>query len=150
MGVVQKLYPNDKHKDKERRELGRKRSVEERARAEVERIKAADAEKERRFQERREELAAQARARREAREQAEARQKREAREGREGRVRQEAERRERADKENARRAWMADGGTAEAFEEAWPKLRDEARSRRVMDADRRAREAHRQSTHSAF
>ncbi len=130
--------------------MGRKRSTEERARAAVERIKAADAEKERRFQERRDELAAQARARIEAREQAEARQKREAQEAREGRVRQEAERRERADKENARRAWMADGGTAEAFEEAWPKLRDEARARRVMDADRRAREAHRQSTHGAF
>ncbi len=49
--------------------------------------------------------------------------------------------RERTEKAAARRAWLADGGTEADFEKSWPKLRDEARSRRVMDADRRARES---------
>jgi hypothetical protein len=46
----------------------------------------------------------------------------------------------RMEKECARRAWLADGGTEADFEKAWPKLRDEGRRRRVVDADRRARE----------
>ena len=50
------------------------------------------------------------------------------------------EQRERMEKESARRAWLADGGPEADFEKAWPKLRDEGRRRRVMDADRRARE----------
>ena len=50
------------------------------------------------------------------------------------------ERRERTEKESARRAWLADGGSAADFEREWPKLRDEGRRRRVVDADRRARE----------
>lgn len=51
------------------------------------------------------------------------------------------ERRERTEKETARRAWLADGGTEADFQREWPKLRDEGRRRRVVDADRRAREA---------
>jgi hypothetical protein len=46
----------------------------------------------------------------------------------------------RMEKESARRAWLADGCNASDFEREWPKLRDEGRRRRVMDADRRARQ----------
>jgi hypothetical protein len=61
----------------------------------------------------------------------------------------EAEQREqRMEKENARRAWLADGGSEADFQREWPKLRDEGRRRRVMDADRRAREAMRNGTTS--
>jgi hypothetical protein len=52
----------------------------------------------------------------------------------------EEERRESMEKESARRAWLADGGSEADFQREWPKLRDEARRRRVVDADRRARE----------
>jgi hypothetical protein len=55
----------------------------------------------------------------------------------------EAERRERSAKDAARLKWVADGGTEPAFERQWPALRDEMRRRRVIDADERAREAHR-------
>jgi hypothetical protein len=58
------------------------------------------------------------------------------------------EQRERMEKETARRAWLADGGSDKDFQREWPKLRDEGRRRRVVDADRRAREemrAHRPS-----
>lgn len=55
-------------------------------------------------------------------------------------AKQEEERRERTEKESARRAWLADGGSAADFEREWPKLRDEGRRRRVMDADKHARE----------
>lgn len=56
--------------------------------------------------------------------------------------------RERMEKESARRAWLADGGSAGDFEREWPKLRDEGRRRRVMDADHRARELQRNGTTS--
>jgi hypothetical protein len=56
--------------------------------------------------------------------------------------------RERTEKESARRAWLADGGNASSFEKEWPKLRDEGRRRRVVDADRRAREEMRSGTTS--
>ena len=49
-------------------------------------------------------------------------------------------RRQRMERANARRAWLADGGSEAEFEKAWPSLRDEGRRRRVMDADCRARE----------
>lgn len=52
----------------------------------------------------------------------------------------EEERREHMEKESARRAWLADGGREADFEREWPRLRDEGRRRRVVDADRRARE----------
>ena len=55
-------------------------------------------------------------------------------------AKEEEERRERTEKETARRAWLADGGREADFEKAWPKLRDEGRRRRVMDADERARQ----------
>jgi hypothetical protein len=50
------------------------------------------------------------------------------------------ERCERTEKESARRAWLADGGKEADFQREWPRLRDEGRRRRVVDADRRARE----------
>jgi hypothetical protein len=53
--------------------------------------------------------------------------------------------RERTEKANARREWLADGGSEADFQREWPKLRDEGRRRRVVDADQRAREAHRAS-----
>jgi hypothetical protein len=58
-------------------------------------------------------------------------------------AREAEELRERTEKETARRAWLADGGADADFEKAWPKLRDEGRHQRVMDADRKARELQR-------
>ena len=55
-------------------------------------------------------------------------------------AKEEEARREKTEKESARRAWLADGGNAADFEKEWPKLRDEGRRRRVVDANRRARE----------
>ena len=52
----------------------------------------------------------------------------------------EEARNERMEKESARRAWISDGGRGADFDEEWPKLRDEGRRRRVVDADHRARE----------
>ncbi len=60
-----------------------------------------------------------------------ARQEREAREAQ--------ERQERVEKQSARRIWVRDGGSEGDFEREWPKLRDEARRKRVADADSRAR-----------
>jgi hypothetical protein len=63
---------------------------------------------------------------------------------------QEAEekqaRADRVEKEAARALWTQDGGNASDFEKAWPGMRDEARRARIMNADRRAREAQRQRT----
>ena len=71
---------------------------------------------------------------------------REAREARETKEKQD--RQERMEKETARRVWLRDGGREADFERQWPKLRDEARRRRVMGADQRAREAHRAQAQS--
>jgi len=64
-------------------------------------------------------------------------------------AKEEQDRKERVEKDTARRGWVADGGAAD-FEKAWPKLRDEARGERVLEAGRRAREEQRRQTHSAF
>jgi len=63
-------------------------------------------------------------------------------------AKEEEARNARTEKESARRAWLADGGSEGGFEKAWPKLRDEGRRRRVMDADRRARQQMRMGTTS--
>jgi hypothetical protein len=63
-------------------------------------------------------------------------------------AKEEEARNERTEKASARRAWMADGGSEADFEKAWPQLRDEGRRRRVVDADRRAREEMRNGTTS--
>jgi hypothetical protein len=57
--------------------------------------------------------------------------------------RREQERREAMEKETVRLAWLRDGGSEYDFQREWPRLRDEGRRRRVVDADRRAREAQR-------
>ncbi len=66
---------------------------------------------------------------------------RQAREERETREREE--RQEKTARDSARRAWIRDGGSERDFERQWPSLRDEARKRRIMDADQRARESQR-------
>ena len=53
-------------------------------------------------------------------------------------AKEEEARNERMEKESARRAWMGDGGREADFEKEWPKLRDEGRRRRVVDAGRSA------------
>jgi len=58
-------------------------------------------------------------------------------------AKEEEARREKMEREAARQAWLADGGSASDFEKAWPKLRDEGRRQRVIDADRWAREMQR-------
>jgi hypothetical protein len=58
---------------------------------------------------------------------------------------QARDRKERQEKQNARRAYLAEGGTEAAFERAWPEMREEMRRRRVMDAEREAREGQRAS-----
>jgi len=58
---------------------------------------------------------------------------------------EERERRERAEKRSAKKAWTEDGGAEDDFERRWAGIRDEARARRIADADRRAREAQRAS-----
>jgi hypothetical protein len=68
---------------------------------------------------------------------------RQAREERE--AREEEARKERTKREAARRAWVADGGREADFARAWPGLRDEARKRRIMDANQRARAGQRAS-----
>jgi hypothetical protein len=65
-------------------------------------------------------------------------------------AKEEEARTQRMEKETARRAWIADGGANGDFEKAWPKLRDEGRRKRVMDADRRARETMQASGVSAI
>jgi hypothetical protein len=62
-----------------------------------------------------------------------------ARQEREAKEAQEA--REKTEKESAKKAWLADGGNAGDFEKEWPTLRDQARRDRVLNADKRAREA---------
>jgi hypothetical protein len=57
-------------------------------------------------------------------------------------AREERERREGVEKGNAQAAWVRDGGRPADFEREWPKLRDELRRRRLVDADERARAAH--------
>jgi hypothetical protein len=63
-------------------------------------------------------------------------------------AKEEEARNARVEKEAARCAWKADGGSEADFEREWPKLRDEGRRRRVMDADRAAREQMRNGTTS--
>jgi hypothetical protein len=58
-------------------------------------------------------------------------------------AKEEEARRERTEKANARRAWLSDGGTGDTFEREWPRLKDEGRRRRAVDADQRARDAQR-------
>jgi len=58
-------------------------------------------------------------------------------------AKEEPQRRDRWEEENARRAYLAEGGMAEEFEGAWPELREESRRRRAMNREREAREGQR-------
>ena len=121
-------------------EMGRNRSFEKVARAEVARIKAQEATEEERNQARMRELAEQARERREA-EAAEEERRKEERDTKLRRSEEEkAELEELLAKDSARRSWKASGGTEAAFEEAWPSMWEEMLKRRTIDADGLARE----------
>lgn len=55
-------------------------------------------------------------------------------------ARVEEDHRERTERESLLRAWLADGGSEADFRREWPRLRDEERRQRVLDADKHARE----------
>jgi hypothetical protein len=120
--------------------MGRNRSFEKRARAEVERIKAQEAAEEERRQARMRELAEQAKEQRET-EAAEERKRKEERDAKLRRSQEErAEVEERLARNSARRSWKASGGTEAAFDQAWPSMWEEMLKRRTIDADRLARQ----------
>jgi hypothetical protein len=60
-------------------------------------------------------------------------------------AKEEQERREHVSKENARQAWIRDGGKPEDFEANWEQLKDDWRRQRIMNAEREAREGQRAS-----
>jgi Ni/Co efflux regulator RcnB len=111
------------------------RARDERARAAVERIKAAEQEEKDRMQARLDELAAESRTRREA----EAKQER-AEADRRARLEEgaRAEREER-EKRAAFRDWTAQGGNPQDFEAEWPAMRTAATRRRVEESAASAR-----------
>jgi hypothetical protein len=120
--------------------MGRNRSFEKRARAEVERIKAQEAAEEERRQARMRELAEQAKEQRET-EAAEERKRKEERDAKLRRSQEErAEVEERLARNSARRSWKASGGTEAAFDQAWPSMWEEKLKRSTIDADRLARQ----------
>jgi hypothetical protein len=120
--------------------MGRNRSLEERAREEVERIKAQEVAEEEHKQARMMELAEQARERREA-EAAEERWRKDERDAKLRRSEDEkTEGEERRVRNSARLRWKASGGTEATFEEAWPSMWEEMLKRRTIDAVRWARE----------
>ena len=118
----------------------RRESFEERARAEVERIKAKEAAEEERKQDRMRELAKQASEHREA----EAEKERNRKAERDTKLRQVQEEEGKAE-EGARRQWKVSGGTEAAFEGAWPSMWAEMLKWRTVDAERGAREDQRAS-----
>jgi hypothetical protein len=65
-------------------------------------------------------------------------------------AKEERERRERIEKEGARQEWVREGGDPDDFENEWIWMRDEGRRRRVVDADRHARETMRASRVSSI
>jgi hypothetical protein len=107
----------------------------ERACAEVERIKAKEAEREQRLQARMTELAEEAREHREA-EAAEER-KREAE--RDAKLRRSREETAKAEEERTKRvvfnSWVANGGAPSKFEAAWPNLRQEMLTQRTLEVE---------------
>jgi hypothetical protein len=116
------------------------RSLERRAREEVERIKAQEAADEERKQARMRELADQAREHREA-EAAEEERRKEERDAKLRRSQDEkANVEEQRARDSAKRSWKASGGTEAAFDQAWPSMWEEMLKRRTMDADKGARQ----------
>ena len=116
----------------------RDKTFAERARAEVERIKAKEAAENQRLEERLAELSRDAARRRE---EAEAEEKRQ----------QEARRaeRERAKEEDLKRTvfnrWVANGGAPKEFEAAWPELKAEVLKRRTLANEDESRKLQRAS-----
>jgi hypothetical protein len=128
--------------------MARKGSFEERARAEVERIKAEKAAEEERKEERMKELAKEARERREA----EAAEERKRKAERDAKLRRTQEEESKAEEERVKRqifnSWVANGGSPGEFEAAWPNLRREMLTQRTLKREAGAREAHRAASHS--
>jgi hypothetical protein len=128
--------------------MGRSKSFEERAREEVERIKAENAAEEERKQERMRELAKEARERREA----EAEEERKRKAERDAKLRLTQEDKGKAEEERVKRAmfgsWVANGGAPGEFEAAWPTLKREMLTQRTLEREAGAREAHRAASHS--
>jgi hypothetical protein len=125
--------------------MGRKGSFEERARAEVERIKGEEAEKEQRLEQRMRELAEEAREYREA--QAAEERKREA--GRNAKLRRSQEEKAKSEEKRTKRAmfntWVANCGSPAEFEAAWPNLRREMLTQRTLERETQARQLQRAS-----
>jgi hypothetical protein len=125
--------------------MGRKGTFEERARAEVERIKGEKAAEEERKQERMRELAEEARERREAQAAEERRRKAE----RDAKMRHSQEEKARGEEERRKRAvfnsWVANGGSPGEFEAAWPNLKREMLTQRTLERETQARQLQRTS-----
>jgi hypothetical protein len=125
--------------------MGRKRSFEERARAEVERIKAERVAEEERKQARMRELAEDARERREAEAEKERRRKAE----RDAKLRRSQEEKAKDEEERTKRAvfnsWVANGGSPGEFEAAWPNLKREMLTQRTLERETQARHLQRAS-----
>lgn len=69
----------------------------------------------------------------------------------EAKAREEARQRaEVARKSNAKRAWQADGGSAEDFEKAWPEMSRQSRAERASEASEAARRNHREQVRRMF
>jgi hypothetical protein len=119
--------------------MSRKGSFEERARAEVERIKAEKSAEEERKQARMRELAVEARQRREAQAAEERRLKAE----RDAKLRQTQEEKAKTEEECTKRAmfstWVANGGSPAEFEDAWPNLKREMLMQRTLEQETQAR-----------
>jgi hypothetical protein len=122
------------------------KGFEQRARKEVERIKALEAEEAEREQARMERLAEEARQRREAAaaEEAARQQERNAKLIHAQGKRAAAE--ERMAKQQAWLSWKAQGGEESAFGEAWPSMWQEMLKNRIIHADQEARETQRFSS----
>jgi hypothetical protein len=125
--------------------MSRRKSFEERAREEVERIKAQEAAEEERKQERMRELAEEARQHREA--QAAEERKREAE--RDAKLRRSREETAKAEEERTKcvafNSWVAQGGAPSEVEAAWPNLKREMLTKRTLEHDSQARQLQRTS-----
>jgi hypothetical protein len=123
----------------------RKGLFEERARAEVERIKAVQAAEEERKQERMRKLAEEARERREA----QAAEERRRQDERNTKLRRSQQERVQGEEERTKRvafnSWVANGGAPSEFEAAWPILKREMLTQRTLEQETQARQLQRAS-----
>jgi hypothetical protein len=123
--------------------MSRKGSFEDRARAEVERIKAEKSAEEEHKQKRMKELAEQARKSREA----EAAEERRRQDERNAKLRRSRQERVHGEEMRAKRAmfntWVANGGSPGEFEDAWPNLRREMLTQRTLEQETQARQLQR-------